>query len=83
MSFIKLRKVYIAIRRKMFLPVKYFFNEASRVNATKVRDIAEIAERLAMLKKSLILATKRENRADIQYLNGQISELEWVIYGDS
>ena len=83
MSYINLRKRFIALRRKTLLPIKYFFNEASRVNAVKVRDSAEIVERIGELKSALVLATKRDRRIESQALAAQIEELEWVIYANT
>jgi len=78
-----LHTFYVRFRKRFILPVKFFFGGAKLVSEVEYPDPGVLLSRISTLKSKLIVALKREQRAEIKVLEAQIKELEWVAYGKS
>lgn len=78
-----LKVIHIILRKKLILPIKFFFERKIVENSIIYPDAHVLLNRIGTLKNKFVVASKRNLRADAKILEAQIKELEWVAYGKS
>lgn len=71
------------LKKKMVLPIKWFFTREKKKSSMGYRAKEEIMTRLEDLDSKLLHHQRLRRAADIANIKGQIEGIKWIIYVDS